>query len=125
MPLTQMRFDIFFQNGRYLIERVAAASAGREEKPRRAVHEGTDPRAYMGVDPALRPALRQFVERERAWSDVIRRVVTTHAPDGRAVILSDGHAPNVGTRSSGTRSTLMWTTGSDAGDLCRRTTAAR
>jgi mannose-6-phosphate isomerase-like protein (cupin superfamily) len=42
----------------------------------------------------------------------VRRVVTTHAPDGRAVVLSDEECPNVGTRSSGTRSTLMWTTGS-------------
>ncbi|HEV8022969.1 MAG TPA: cupin domain-containing protein [Candidatus Lustribacter sp.] len=42
----------------------------------------------------------------------MRRVVTTHAPDGRAIVLSDEECPNVGTRSSGTRSTLMWTTGS-------------
>jgi quercetin dioxygenase-like cupin family protein len=40
----------------------------------------------------------------------MRRVVTTHAPDGRAVVLSDEECPNVGTRKSGTRSTLIWTT---------------
>jgi hypothetical protein len=37
-----------------------------DEAPRRVVHEGTDPRAYMGVNPILRQALRQFVEREKA-----------------------------------------------------------
>jgi hypothetical protein len=66
IPLTQMRFDIFYQNGRYLIQRSPPPQRDGEEKPRRAVHEGPDPRAYMGVDPALRAALRQFVERERA-----------------------------------------------------------
>lgn len=65
IPLTQMRFDIFYQNERYLIQRSPPPQRD-EEKPRRAMHEGTDPRAYMGVDPALRQALRQFVERERA-----------------------------------------------------------
>jgi mannose-6-phosphate isomerase-like protein (cupin superfamily) len=43
-------------------------------------------------------------------SDPIRRIVTTHDPDGKAVILSDGPAPNVGVRSSGIKSTLLWTT---------------
>lgn len=66
LPLTQMRFDIFFQNGRYLIQRSPPPPKTTDEKPRRVVHEGTDPRAYMGVDPALRQALRQFVEREKA-----------------------------------------------------------
>jgi hypothetical protein len=65
VPLTQMRFDIFFQNGRYLIER-APPPRPTEETPHRTVHEGNDPRAYMGTDPALRQALRSFVERERA-----------------------------------------------------------
>jgi mannose-6-phosphate isomerase-like protein (cupin superfamily) len=45
-------------------------------------------------------------------SSGIRRVVTTHDADGKAIVLFDGAAPNVGTRSSGTRSTLLWTTGS-------------
>jgi hypothetical protein len=65
IPLTQMRFDIFHQNDRYLIQRSPPPTQDGE-KPHRAVHEGTDPRAYMGVDPALRAALRSFVERERA-----------------------------------------------------------
>jgi mannose-6-phosphate isomerase-like protein (cupin superfamily) len=42
----------------------------------------------------------------------IRRIVTTHDADGSAVVLSDGLAPNVGVRSSGIKSTLLWTTGS-------------
>jgi hypothetical protein len=66
IPLTQMRFDILYQNGRYLIQRSAPPPPSDEEQPRRQVHEGTDPRAYMGVDPALRLALRHFVEREKA-----------------------------------------------------------
>jgi hypothetical protein len=66
VPLTQMRFNIYFQNGRYLIERAPAPKP--DEDTHRAVHEGSDPRAYMGTDPALRLALRQFVERERAGS---------------------------------------------------------
>ena len=45
-------------------------------------------------------------------SSNIRRVVTTHDADGKAVVLIDGIAPKVGTRSSGTRSTMLWTTGS-------------
>jgi hypothetical protein len=65
MPLTQMRFDIFYQNGRYLVSRAPASASRSEEEPRRAVHEGTDPRAYMGMDPELRKALRQFAEREK------------------------------------------------------------
>ena len=66
LPLTQMRFDILYQNERYLIQRSPPPTRTDEEPPRRAVHEGIDPRAYMGVDPALRQALRQFVEREKA-----------------------------------------------------------
>lgn len=68
LPLTQMRFDILYQNDRYLIQRSPPTARTDDEPPRRAVHEGTDPRAYMGVDPALRQALRQFVEREKAGS---------------------------------------------------------
>jgi hypothetical protein len=66
LPLTQMRFDILYQNERYLIQRSPPPPRTDDEPPRRAVHEGLDPRAYMGVDPALRQALRQFVEREKA-----------------------------------------------------------
>jgi len=42
----------------------------------------------------------------------IRRVVTVHAADGTAVVLSDGIASNVRTRSSGISATLVWTTDS-------------
>jgi hypothetical protein len=66
LPLTQMRFDIIYQNERYLIQRSPPPVRNDDEPPRRLVHEGTDPRAYMGTDPALRLALRQFVEREKA-----------------------------------------------------------
>jgi hypothetical protein len=66
LPLTQMRFDILRQSDRYLIQRSAPPPREDEEQPRRAVHIGPDPRAYMGVDPALRQALRQFAEREKA-----------------------------------------------------------
>ena len=65
LPLTQMRFDILYQNERYLIQRSPPPPRTDDEQPRRTVHEGTDPRAYMGVDPVLRQALRQFVEREK------------------------------------------------------------
>ena len=64
LPLTQMRFDVLFQNERYLIQRSPPPKP--DEEIRRTSHEGTDPRAYMGTDPALRQALRQFVEREKA-----------------------------------------------------------
>lgn len=65
LPLAQMRFDILVQNERYLIQRSPPPLRNDEEQPRRMVHAGPDPRAYMGVDPALRQALRQFVEREK------------------------------------------------------------
>jgi hypothetical protein len=68
LPLTQMRFDILYQNERYLIQRSPPPPRSDEEAPRRAVHEEADPRTYMGTDPALRQALRQFVEREKAGS---------------------------------------------------------
>jgi hypothetical protein len=63
--LMQMRFDVLFANGRYLIQRSPPPGRNSEEpKPRK--HEGPDPRAYMGVDPILRQALRDFVAREKA-----------------------------------------------------------
>jgi hypothetical protein len=69
LPLTQMRFDVLYQNERYLIQRSPPPPRTTDdEQPRRMVHEGTDPRAYMGVDPLLRQALRQFVEREKGGS---------------------------------------------------------
>ena len=66
LPLTQMRFDILYPNERYYIQRSPPPPRTvDDEQPRKLVHEGPDPRAYMGVDPALRQALRQFVEREK------------------------------------------------------------
>ena len=64
-PLAQMRFDIIVANGRYLIQRSPPPARSGEE-PKRRKHEGPDPRAYMGVDPMLRQALREFVAREKA-----------------------------------------------------------
>jgi hypothetical protein len=65
VPLAQMRFDVIFQNDRYLIQR--SPPPERNEGARQhAKHAGPDPRAYMGVDPALRLALRNFVAREKA-----------------------------------------------------------
>ncbi len=40
----------------------------------------------------------------------IRRVVTGHDPDGNAVVLMDGAAPNLRVRGSGLVSTLAWAT---------------
>lgn len=65
VPLAQMRFDVILQNDRYLIQR--SPPPERNEGTRRhGKHIGPDPRAYMGVDPALRLALRNFVGREKA-----------------------------------------------------------
>ena len=64
--LTQMRFDVIYQNERYLIQRSPPPSPPSGEKKRRIVHEGVDPRQYMGVDPLLRQALRNFVVREKS-----------------------------------------------------------
>jgi len=42
----------------------------------------------------------------------IRRIVTTHDADGKAIVLSDENAPNVRIRKeSGIIGTLLWTTG--------------
>jgi hypothetical protein len=63
-PLAQMRFDILLHNGRYLIQR---SPAERPDAAPRRPHKapGPDPRAYMGVDPVLRLALRNFAAREK------------------------------------------------------------
>jgi hypothetical protein len=66
MPLTQMRFDVIYQNERYLIQRSPPPNPHTDEKKRRIVHEGVDPRQYMGCDPLLRQALRNFVVREKS-----------------------------------------------------------
>jgi len=64
VPLTQMRFDLLYQNGRYLI--VRSPPPGRLDEGLKPLPElGPDPRAYMGVDPVLRQALRTFAARER------------------------------------------------------------
>jgi quercetin dioxygenase-like cupin family protein len=45
-------------------------------------------------------------------SSAIRRIVTTHDANGKAIILSDENAPNVRIRKeSGITGTLLWTTG--------------
>ncbi len=68
LPLTQMRIDVLYQNQRYLIQRSPPPpeSRDREAIRKRPVHIGPDPRAYMGVDPVLRQALRNFVNREKS-----------------------------------------------------------
>ena len=67
IPLTQMRFDIFFQNERYLIQRSPPPQQDGE-KPRRAVH-GVPIRAptWASIRLCERRCV-QFVERERAGS---------------------------------------------------------
>lgn len=64
--LVQMRFDILKQNGRYLIQRAPPPERADGAVRRPNKHAGPDPRAYMGVDPVLRLALRNFVAREKA-----------------------------------------------------------
>jgi hypothetical protein len=67
LPLTQMRFDVIYQNERYLIQRSAPPPSREGEGIRKkAVHQGVDPRAYMGVDPVLRQALKNFAAREKS-----------------------------------------------------------
>jgi mannose-6-phosphate isomerase-like protein (cupin superfamily) len=44
-------------------------------------------------------------------SSAIRRIVTTHDKDGKAIVLTDGPAPNVRVRpGTGITATLLWTT---------------
>ena len=64
IPLLEMTFDVVHVNDRYLITRIPAADFDGEKKARK--HAGPDPRAYMGIDPVLRQALRNFVNRERS-----------------------------------------------------------
>lgn len=68
LQLTQMRFDIYLQNERYLIQRSAPPpeQQGERQLKKKGVHAGPDPRAYMGVDPQLRQALRNFAAREKS-----------------------------------------------------------
>ena len=67
LPLTQMRFDVIYQNERYLIQRSAPPPSREGEGVRkRAAHQGIDPRAYLGVDPTLRSALKNFAAREKS-----------------------------------------------------------
>lgn len=68
LPLTQMRFDIYLQNERYLIQRSPPPpiQEGERTLKKKGVHLGPDPRAYMGVDPQLRQALRNFASREKS-----------------------------------------------------------
>ena len=68
LPLTQMRFDVYLQNDRYLIQRSPPppSQEGERQLKKKGVHTGPDPRAYMGVDPQLRQALRNFAAREKS-----------------------------------------------------------
>ena len=65
LPLTHMRFDVLYQNARYLIARSQPPGRLDQERKRRSAHEGVDPRQYAGGDPLLRQALRDFVAREK------------------------------------------------------------
>jgi naringenin degradation protein FdeH len=47
----------------------------------------------------------------------VRRVVTGHDRDGKAIVLNDGPAPNVRLRSSGILSTLAWVTDETPADI--------
>jgi mannose-6-phosphate isomerase-like protein (cupin superfamily) len=47
----------------------------------------------------------------------IRRVVTGHDRDGKAIVLADGPAPNMRLRSSGIVSTLAWATDETPADI--------
>lgn len=47
----------------------------------------------------------------------IRRVVTTHDADGKAVLMTDGPADNPTSRRPGHRSQLIWTTDATPADL--------
>ncbi len=47
----------------------------------------------------------------------IRRVVTTHDADGKAVVMADGPADNPTSRREGHRSHLIWTTEATPSDL--------
>ena len=47
----------------------------------------------------------------------IRRVVTGHDRNGKAIVLADGAPPNVRLRSSGILSTLAWVTDETPADI--------
>jgi hypothetical protein len=47
----------------------------------------------------------------------VRRVVTGHDREGKAIVLADGPAPNVRLRSSGIVSTLAWATDETPADI--------
>jgi mannose-6-phosphate isomerase-like protein (cupin superfamily) len=49
-----------------------------------------------------------------------RRVVTGHDDNGKAIILSDGPAPNVKVRQTGITSTLLWATDESPADIAGR-----
>ena len=46
-----------------------------------------------------------------------RRVVTGHDNSGKAIVLSDGPAPNVKVRQTGITSTLLWATDESPADM--------
>jgi hypothetical protein len=63
----------------------------------------------------------EFHARNSRWQGddmrAIRRVVTGHDDDGKAVVLADGPAPNVRQRWSGIVSTLAWATDETPADI--------
>ena len=84
LPLTQMRFDVLYQNERYLIQRSSPPpSREGEDMRKRAVHHGVDPRAYMGVDPMLRSALKNFVGARKERLELQPVVDAPSEPAGR------------------------------------------
>jgi quercetin dioxygenase-like cupin family protein len=59
----------------------------------------------------MRLSSRRRSDERMSNNSAIRRIVTTHDADGKAIILSDENAPNVRTRKeSGITATLLWTT---------------
>src|SRR5690242_9954732 len=48
----------------------------------------------------------------------VRRVVTGHDAQGKAIVLIDGDAPNQKVRQTGIVSTLLWVTDEAPADIC-------
>jgi quercetin dioxygenase-like cupin family protein len=75
----------------------------------------------VGVGPTVHKA---SIDLSRFWwwetmvaTKTVRRVVTGHDRNGKAIVLTDGPAPNMQRRSSGIVSTLAWTTDETPADI--------